>query len=109
MAESARTTPWVGDLESMIEFAEGGIVSKTILSEPQTKVVLFSFKAGQSLSEHTAGVPAAIHVLRGKASILLGDERHDAQAGTYVYMPANLTHAVDATEDLVFLLTLFRV
>lgn len=108
MGETERTTPWVGNLEDMVEFAEGGIVSKTIIDEPRTKVVLFIFHPGQSLSEHTASMPAAIHVLSGRASILLGSERHQAEAGTYVYMPANLNHAVDAQENLVFLLTLFK-
>jgi len=102
------TGPWVGDLEEWVEFAKDGIVSKTVIDEPRTKVVLFAMVPGQSLSEHTAGMPAAIHVLRGRASVLLGGDRHQVAPGTYIYMPANLSHAVDAEEELVFLLTLFR-
>lgn len=75
--------PWVGELDSMIEFASGGIVSKTVIDEPAAKVVLFTLAAGQSLSEHTASMPASIHVLQGRASVLLGEKRHHARPGTY--------------------------
>ena len=63
---------------------------------------------GQELSEHTASVPATIQVLSGNGSVLLGDERHEARAGSLFYMPAQLRHAVRADDELVFLLTLFR-
>ncbi len=108
MTDAPRTTPWVGDLTTLVEFASDGIVSKTLVDEPRVKVVLFAFSAGQTLSEHTASMPAGIHVLQGKASILLGEERHEAGPGTYVYMPAHLSHAVEALEDMVFLLHLYR-
>ena len=104
----ARNTPWTGNLSGMIEYATDGIVSKTVVDEPRVKVVLFSMSAGQSLSEHTASMPASIHVLEGDASILLGDARHESPPGTYIFMPANLNHAVDAVTDTVFLLHLHR-
>ena len=100
--------PVVKDLETMVEFASDGIVSKTFLERPRVKMVMFSMANGQSLSEHTSSMPAAIHVLKGKGVVTLGTERHDAGPGTWIYMPAEQLHAVDAVEDLVFLLTLFR-
>jgi quercetin dioxygenase-like cupin family protein len=100
--------PVVRELDSMVEFATGGIVSKTFLERPGAKMVLFSMAKGQSLSEHTSSMPAAIHVLKGQGIVTLGSERHDAGAGTWIYMPKEQLHAVDAVEDLVFLLTLFR-
>ena len=100
--------PAVRDLNEMAEFAAGGIVSKTFLERPDVKMVLFCMAKGQALSEHTSGMPAAIHVLQGRAIIALGDEKHEGGPGLWVYMPKEQRHAVDAVEDLVFLLTLFR-
>jgi quercetin dioxygenase-like cupin family protein len=100
--------PVVKDLDSMIEFAKDGIVSKTFLERQEFKMVLFCMTKGQALSEHTASMPAAIHVLRGKAVIHLDETAHDCKPGSWIYMPKEQKHAVDATEDLVFLLTLFR-
>jgi quercetin dioxygenase-like cupin family protein len=108
MTEPLIDKAWVGNLDAMVEFASDGIVSKTVVDEPRTKVVLFAMETGQSLSEHTASMPATIHILQGRASLLLGGERHDAPPGTWIYMPANLNHAVDAVENVVFLLTLLR-
>ena len=98
----------VSDIASSIEFAEDGIVSKTILDAPKSKVVLFCMSSGQSLSEHTASMPAVIHVLGGSGTVRLDQDEHPAKEGVWIYMPAGQIHAVNAESDLVFLLTLFR-
>lgn len=98
----------VVSLDSMVEFAKKGIVSKTFLERPEVKMVLFCMEKGQMLSEHTSTMPAAIHVLSGKAKIRLGQEDSECGPGTWIYMPANLNHAITANENFVFLLTLFR-
>ncbi len=55
--------PVVADLHEMIEVADQGIVSKTVVENVHHKLVHFTFAPGQELSEHTASVPAAIQVL----------------------------------------------
>ncbi len=96
------------DLEGMIEFAKDGIVSKTLLEETQGKVIFFCFSSGQSLSEHTVDIPAAIYVLKGSGNIMIGHKVFPAKSGSWLYIPAGLPHAVKATEDFVFLLHMFR-
>jgi len=95
-------------LEDMIEFAKDGIVSKTLLKAVDKEVSLFCMSAGQSLSTHTSTFPAIIHVLRGKGEVTLANKKYEAKPNAWFYMPANLPHAVQAIEDLVFLLTLFK-
>jgi hypothetical protein len=70
--------PLVRNLESMIQFANDGIVSKTFLDRPATKLVLFCMAQGQTLSEHTSSMPASIHVIKGEGTVILGAERHNA-------------------------------
>jgi quercetin dioxygenase-like cupin family protein len=100
--------PWVGDLTDLIQFADRGIVSKTLVDCPKVKIVLFAMKTGQTISGHSAGMPATIHVLSGAGIIQLGEEEHEGKPGSIYYMPAGLYHALTSTEDLVFLLDLFR-
>ncbi|NLK25957.1 MAG: cupin domain-containing protein [Euryarchaeota archaeon] len=100
--------PLVKDLKALAEFAQDAIVSKVFLDRPAVNMTLFCMSRGQSLSEHTASKPAAIHVLQGRGVIHLGEEKYDATAGTWVYMPKDQRHAIDAAEDMVFLLTLFK-
>jgi quercetin dioxygenase-like cupin family protein len=70
--------------------------------------VLFGFAAGQELSEHTAAVPAVIHILAGEATLTLGGTTHAAGPGTLVHMPAQLAHSVYAQTPVVMLLWLLR-
>lgn len=96
------------NLDALVQFAQGGIVSKTFLERDRVKLVLFCMAAGQQLSEHTAGMPAIIHVLSGRAVATLEQQVHEAGPGDVLYMPAGTVHAVEAKDDLVFLLTLLR-
>ncbi len=100
--------PVVKDLEEMVQFASEGIVSRTFLEKPSVKALLFCMAKGQCLSEHTSSMPASIHVLKGHAVVTLGEGKHEVGPGAYIYMPKEQRHAVDAVDDLVFLLTLFR-
>ena len=55
--------PWIGNLLEMVQFADGGIVSKTLVDCPKANISLFAMKTGQSMSGHSAAQPASIHVL----------------------------------------------
>jgi quercetin dioxygenase-like cupin family protein len=96
------------DIESVIEFAQDGIVSKTVLKASDKEISLFCMSTGQMLSSHTSSYPAIIHVLRGKGEITLAKKKYEAKINDWFYMPANLPHALLSTDNLVFLLTLFK-
>jgi nitric oxide dioxygenase len=96
------------DLESMIEFAEDGIVSKTLVKTGGSEVSLFCMSAGQSISTHKSSFPAIIHVLHGSGDVTLANKTYQAKPNAWFYMPAQLPHAIEATANLVFLLVLFK-
>lgn len=89
-------------------FAPNGIVSRTLLRTPGMRVVLFGFAAGQELSEHTSTAHALIQILCGKCEFTLAGQPRTLKAGDLLYMPPNLPHAVNATEEFSMLLTLFK-
>ncbi len=84
------------------------IVSRTVRDDAQVKVVLFGFAPGQALSEHTASMPAIIHILDGKARLLLGGDPQEAQSDSWVYMPANLAHSVIAETPVTMALYMLK-
>ena len=96
------------NLEGMIEFAKDGIVSKTVLKAPDKEISLFCMSTGQMLSSHMSSYPAIVHVLRGKGEITLAKKKYAAKINDWFYMPANLPHALHSTDNMVFLLTLFK-
>ncbi len=95
------------DLMALLpEIPDDSIVSRSIHNAPGVRATLFGFAAGQELTEHTASHPALLHFLRGRADLTLGDKPSTAGPGTWVYMPAHLSHSVRATDELVMLLLL---
>ena len=96
--------PLVADLAELSQVAEGGIVSKPIVENEHHKIVLFTFAAGQELSEHTASVPAVMQILEGECEVTLGADHYNAQAGFWVYMQAKLPHSLLARTPVKMLL-----
>jgi quercetin dioxygenase-like cupin family protein len=71
-------------------------------------VTLFSFDKGQGLSEHTAPFDALVQIIEGKAEIIIGGAPHLLETGQIIIMPANVSHAVYATERFKMMLTMIR-
>jgi quercetin dioxygenase-like cupin family protein len=90
------------------QFAANGIVSRTVMSGPAWRVVLFGFSEGQELSEHTSTQHALVQILSGECEFTLGGETRQLKAGDLVYMPPQLPHAVRATRQFSMLLTLLK-
>jgi quercetin dioxygenase-like cupin family protein len=96
----------ISDLAKEVRLPDKGILSRTLFNDDRLKVIQFGFAQGEELSEHTASMPAVLHFLQGEATITLGDDRHEAKAGTWVHMPAGLKHSIRATTPTVMLLML---
>ncbi|MFQ5694372.1 MAG: cupin domain-containing protein [Terriglobia bacterium] len=99
---------YFADLMGEVEVPAAGILTRTLYEDPQVKLVVFGFDAGQELSEHTASVPAVLHFLRGEARLTLGKDSMETHAGAWVRLPAGLPHSVRATTALVMLLLLLK-
>jgi quercetin dioxygenase-like cupin family protein len=96
------------ELDGMAEFAEDGIVSKTLVKKTGFEVGMFCMASGQELSEHTTVFHAVVHVIRGKGIFKIDDVEHPAVPGAWFYIPPNQVHAIRVDDDMVFLLTVFR-
>ena len=90
------------------QFATNGIVSRTLLRTPTSRVVLFGFDEGQELTEHTSTQEALVQILTGECEFVLDGTAHPLKTGDLVFMPANLPHAVKATSRFSMLLTLSK-
>ena len=102
------TSEKVLSLAQETQFAANGIVSRTLLRTPHSRVTLFGFSEGQELTEHTSTQHALVQVLSGECEFSLAGKPHNLKAGDFLHMPANLAHAVKATKQFSMLLTLFK-
>jgi quercetin dioxygenase-like cupin family protein len=91
-----------------VEYASGGILSKTVLKKETGNISLFSFASGEALSEHAAPFDAMIEVVDGKGEITIGGKPYILQAGEAIIMPANIPHAVKAVEKFKMVLTMIK-
>lgn len=96
------------DLKNHISYAEGSVVSKTLVHKETGTLTLFAFDTGQGLSEHTAPFDAIVQILDGLAEITLGGKKVSVKTGELIIMPANIPHAVHAPEKFKMLLTMIR-
>ncbi len=95
-------------LDELVAYAPGAVVSRTVIKRPVGTVTLFSFDAGQGLSEHTAPFDALVQVLDGKAEITIGGNLVATEAGQTVLMPAGVPHSLHAAERFKMLLVMIR-
>jgi quercetin dioxygenase-like cupin family protein len=106
-----RTAAPVGEafnVENFVPYAEGSVVSKTLLDKGIGNITLFSFDKGQGLSEHTSPFDAVVHILDGSSRITIGGVPQTVGTGEMIVMPANVPHALDAQEPFKMLLTMIR-
>ena len=101
-------SPTIVDLRAPVETPEDGIVSRAIYSDGDVRVVYFSFAPGQQLSDHTAPWPVTLEVVEGEATITLADDTVEATAGTWMHLPASMSHSVVARTPLVLVLHLLK-
>ena len=96
------------DVKTLVEYSANSIVSKTLIDTKAGTITLFSFDAGQGLSEHAAPYDAVVQIVDGEAEITIGGNAVPASAGNMVIMPAHIPHALQATTRFKMLLTMIR-
>ncbi|MDO8309990.1 MAG: cupin domain-containing protein [Actinomycetota bacterium] len=97
---------YLADLAGRIEVSPGSTVSTTVLKEPGARLVLFSFDAGEELSEHTAAMPVLLQAVSGRMSVTTADATASLVPGDALYLEAREPHSVLAEEPSKLLLTM---
>jgi quercetin dioxygenase-like cupin family protein len=94
--------------KALVEYAADSIVSKTLIDTKAGTITLFAFDVGQGLSKHTAPFDAVAQIIDGNAEITIGGNAIPAKEGDIVVMPANVPHALHASNRFKMLLTMIR-
>jgi quercetin dioxygenase-like cupin family protein len=95
-------------LTDAVQFSEAGIVSRALHDQGGVRVTLFSFAAGQQLTEHGTPARALVQILSGACEFTLAGKKTPLRAGDLLHMPPGLPHAVLATEPFSMLLVTIR-
>jgi len=95
-------------VSDLVNYQDGAVVSRTLITRATGTITLFAFDEGQGLSEHTAPFDALAHVLEGQAEIVVSGKPLRTTAGEAVLMPANQPHSLKALSRFKMLLTMIR-
>lgn len=95
-------------LSDLVAYQDGSVVSKTLIDKKIGTVTMFSFGAGQGLSEHTAPFDAFVQVVDGEAEVIIAGKPQTVTAGQIIIMPANIPHELKAVKPFKMLLVMIR-
>jgi quercetin dioxygenase-like cupin family protein len=96
----------IENLLEQVQTPQDGTLSRTIHHDDGIKLVLLAFAGGQQLPQHTTAVPVILEILQGDARVTLDGQEKELATGSWVFMEANLPHAIYARTDMVMLLTM---
>lgn len=92
------------NMEGLVEYQEGTVVSRTLAQGKPMSMTLFAFDKGEEISTHSAGGDAMVYLLDGQADIQINGEHFNVKKGEMIVMPANIPHGLTATERFKMLL-----
>ena len=96
-------------LKEDVKYAEGQVVSKTLVQTQNVGITLFSFDKGEEISSHSAPGDALVYVSEGEVTITIGDNKPViVTEGNFIVMPANIPHALEATEKFKMMLIVVK-
>lgn len=98
----------VSNLQELIGYQEGAVVSRTLIDKKVGTVTLFAFDKNQGLSEHTAPFDALAYIVDGEATVTIAGKPLQLKKGEMTVMPANQTHALVAVSRFKMLLVMIR-
>ncbi|MEW9093764.1 MAG: cupin domain-containing protein [Clostridiaceae bacterium] len=92
------------NMENLVEYGEGKVISRTLSQGKASSVTLFAFDKNEEISSHSSSGDAMVHILDGEAQITVGDENFNVKKGEVIVMPSGVPHALLATEKFKMLL-----
>lgn len=91
-------------LKDEISYADGQVVSKTLVQNDAVSETLFAFEKGEEISTHESGGDAFVICLDGVGLITVDGVDYELTEGQSIAMPAKHPHAVKGKERFKMLL-----
>lgn len=94
------------DLAQLAEFKENTPGVRVIAQSGHARYVLFTFRAGQGLREHSTSSQISVQLLSGQLTFTAQGKSRDLQPGQLLLLEANVPHTLHAQTDAILLLSL---
>jgi quercetin dioxygenase-like cupin family protein len=95
-------------LKDLVNYSDGTVASRMIISRKAGNITLFSFDENEGLSEHTAPYDAMVTILDGECEVWIAGQTQRVKEGETIIFPANVPHALSAITKFKMSLTMIR-
>ena len=92
------------ELEGLVKYRQGHVVSKTLVQNELISVTVFSLDKGEEISTHAAGEEVMVTVLEGKRKFTIEGDKYILEEGQTIIMPKDIPHAVYGEEKFKMIL-----
>jgi quercetin dioxygenase-like cupin family protein len=99
---------YFADVSLQLQIPATGMLSRPLHDDEHVKVIVFALAPGHEFASHLAAMATSLYFVTGAASVTLGDEVREANAGTFVHMQPKLPHAIVARTAVVMLLQIYK-
>jgi quercetin dioxygenase-like cupin family protein len=96
------------NLKDLVNYAEGTVASRMIISRKAGNITLFSFDENEGLSEHSAPFDAVVTILDGECEVWVAGQTYQMKTGETIIFPANVPHALSAITKFKMSLTMIK-
>jgi len=93
-------------LHEEVGWHQGDRNAKTLVKEPDFRVVLIALRAGGRMEEHRAAGRISVQTLVGHVRLQTAGTNVDLPVGRLVSLERDVPHTVEALEESAFLLTI---
>lgn len=97
------------DLLQQLPILQEATTSRVVLNNDLIRFVLFSFDAGQLLTEHASPKAVVVQLLSGRMEFTVAGETSTLITGDVVYLAPGVRHALTAIEPCHMSLTMVDV
>ena len=80
--------------------------TRTLIKTPHVEVIRIVLPAGKVIADHKAPGEITVQCLEGRMAFKTTGQTKQLQSGDLLYLSAEETHSVEASEDSSFLLTM---
>jgi quercetin dioxygenase-like cupin family protein len=95
-------------LADLVNYQDGTVASRMIISRKAGNVTLFSFDENEGLSEHTAPFDAMVTILDGECEVWVAGKTSTMKTGETIIFPANVPHALSAITKFKMMLVMIK-
>jgi len=109
VARAANTFDLAAEVErlhSEESWRQGSRNAKTLVKEPELRIVLIALRQGGRMEEHRAPGRISIQTLTGRLRLRVRDQTVDLPAGHVLALDPDIAHDVEALDESAFLLTI---